>query len=67
MENPMKMDDLGVPPFKETPRCLNFFFCEEKLEMLIAPMVKSGAEPLGSMGQEPSRISLGALRGRFVY
>ena len=43
------------------------FFCEEKLEMLIAPMVKSGAEPLGSMGQEPSRISLGALRGRFVY
>ena len=27
---------------------------QEKLEMLIAPMVKSGAEPLGSMGQEPS-------------
>ena len=22
MENPIKMDDLGVPPFKETPRCL---------------------------------------------
>ena len=20
MENPMKMDDLGVPPFKETPK-----------------------------------------------
>ena len=39
-----------------------FFFCEEKLEMLIAPMVKSGAEPLGSMGQEPE-TTLGALRG----
>lgn len=24
----------------------------EKMDMLIAPMVKSGAEPLGSMGQE---------------
>ena len=22
MENPIKMDDLGVPPFKETPICL---------------------------------------------
>ena len=21
MENPIKMDDLGVPPFKETPKC----------------------------------------------
>ena len=30
----------------------------EKLEMLIAPMVKSGAEPLGSMGQELFLISL---------
>ena len=23
MENPIKMDDLGVPPFSETPICLN--------------------------------------------
>ena len=23
MENPINMDDLGVPPFKETPICLN--------------------------------------------
>ena len=23
MENPIKMDDLGVPPFKETPICSN--------------------------------------------
>ena len=23
MENPIKMDDLGLPPFKETPRCSN--------------------------------------------
>ena len=21
-ENPVKLDDLGVPPFKETPKCL---------------------------------------------
>jgi len=29
MENPIKMDDLGVPPFKETPKCrsrVNFLF-----------------------------------------
>ena len=26
MENPIKMDDLGVPPFKETPKCLDI--CE---------------------------------------
>jgi len=25
MENPIKMDDLGVPPFKETPKCDHFF------------------------------------------
>ena len=23
MENPIKMDDLGVPPFTETPMCWN--------------------------------------------
>ena len=27
MENPIKMDDLGVPLFLETPRCCQFFFC----------------------------------------
>ena len=29
MENPIKMEDLGVPPFTETPKyeiCHNFFF-----------------------------------------
>ena len=25
MEIPIKMDDLGVPPFKETPICFFFF------------------------------------------
>ena len=25
MENPIKIDDLGVPPFKETPICSNVF------------------------------------------
>ena len=24
VENPIKMDDLGVPPFKETPICHSF-------------------------------------------
>ena len=32
MENPIKMNDLGEnPPFKETPRCLNFFFLRGKI------------------------------------
>ena len=26
MENPTKVDDLGVPPFKETPIYLSFLF-----------------------------------------
>ena len=26
MENPIKMDDLGVPPFKETPIYLELIF-----------------------------------------
>ena len=25
MENPIKMDDLGVPPFKETPKRIHTF------------------------------------------
>ena len=26
IENPINMDDLGVPPFMETPMCVSFFF-----------------------------------------
>ena len=29
MENPTKMDDLGVPPFKETPICCLYILAAE--------------------------------------
>ena len=28
MENPIKMDDLGVPPFSETPIVQRYFFSD---------------------------------------
>ena len=36
MENPIKMDDLGVPPFKETPILLRDF-PNPPLNLQIAP------------------------------
>ena len=35
MENSIKMDDLGVPPFKETPIWNNILLVEEILHQLI--------------------------------
>ena len=32
MENPIKMDDLGVPLFLETPMCFNFYLHSDYLQ-----------------------------------
>ena len=40
MENPIKIDDLGVPPFKETPIC-----CFQKLSSKMALEVQNPSDP----------------------
>ena len=51
MENPIKMDDLGVPPFKETPIWtlkVRFFLCED--QGVISPPSR-GILPIGNLPQ----------------
>ena len=55
MENPIKMDDLGVPPFKETP-----IFGEDLAHLVGASsscpfnlLVRDGARPQRSCGAAP--------------
>ena len=56
MENPIKMDDLGVPLFLETPICHGSFELAG-----IAGVVTAGLEPLPS---QPARSQMDGIRWR---
>ena len=58
VENPIKMDDLGVPPFKETPMLSSILFrASLKVQFLRGTQGSATAEDLATRsGRTPGRL-----------
>ena len=64
MENPIRMDDLGVPPFKETPIYVMLLDPPQKMGNLIWPLKHTGSHNTSS--GSVAATTLAELAGRTV-
>ena len=63
MENPIKMDDLGVPPFLETPTKVNIPYIAAPLEFPENPLQGSVAAAPKPIPAFAAQSDLGGPRG----
>lgn len=66
LDTTIRPADGGLDPLELTQKQISFGYSSEEVEMVLKPMVKDGAEAVGSMGDD-TPLAVLSLRPRLLY